>query len=91
VDHPPGTEVHPACKLVPRKPWPQKEIWTLQKQTPLRQASQLDGTDVTALLRRTMGRSSPASFAFLIARLAEPHGLVLDFGPLMFRGRWCWL
>jgi hypothetical protein len=84
VDHPPGTEVHPACKLVPRKPWPQKEIWALQKQTPLRQASQLDGTDVTALLAENDGQVvSPAKLRVPQLRgLAEPHGVVLDFGPL---------
>ena len=48
------------------------------------QASQLDGTDVTALLAENDGQVvSPAKLRVPQLRgLAEPHGLVLDFGPL---------
>jgi Flp pilus assembly protein TadD len=84
VDHAPGTEVHTTDKLLPMKPFPRGEIWTLQKPRPLRNAQRLDGSDVTELLTVTDSRQvSPTRLREPQLRgLAEPHGVVLDFGPL---------
>lgn len=84
VDHPPGTEVHPTDKLMPRKPFPPSELMTVGQRIPLRRAERLDGSDATDLLRENDGQLlSPARIRIPQLRgLAEPHGAVLDFGPL---------
>lgn len=84
VDHPAGTEAQPTDKLRPRKPFPRGKIWTLGARRPLLHASRLDGTDATELLAENDGRVvSPAALRIPQLRgLAEPHGVVLDFGPL---------
>jgi hypothetical protein len=84
VDHPPGTEVHTTGKFLPGKPFPPAQLWTLEKRRPLRQATRLDGSDVTESLTDLDGRMlSPARLRVPQLRgLAEPHGVVLDFGPL---------
>jgi len=84
VDHPPGTEVHTTDKFRPGPPFPAGEIWTLHNRVPLRAATRLDGSDCTDLLQVTDDRRvSPHRLRIPQLRgLAEPHGVVLDFGPL---------
>jgi Flp pilus assembly protein TadD len=84
VDHPPGTEVIPTDKLVPGPPFPPTGLLTLKNPVPPRHAATLDGEDVTAALAAEDGRlASPARLrAPQLRGHAEPHGLVLDFGPL---------
>ncbi|HVY70183.1 MAG TPA: FG-GAP-like repeat-containing protein [Verrucomicrobiae bacterium] len=83
VDHPAGTEAHPTDKLLPGKPFPPGAILTLQNRRPLLHAERLDGTDVTSVLEETDGKLvSPKTREPQLRGLAEPHGVVLDFGPL---------
>lgn len=84
VDHPAGTEVHTTDKFRPGPPFPPGELWTLHRRVPLRAATRLDGTDCTALLQDVDDRRvSPHRLRLPQLRgLAEPHGVVLDFGPL---------
>jgi Tfp pilus assembly protein PilF len=84
VDHEPGTEVHSTDKLLPGRPFPKSAVMTLHNEHPLRSAETLDHRDVTSALRAVDGqRVSPANPRVPQLRgLAEPHGLILDFGPL---------
>jgi len=84
VDHPPGTEVHSTSKLRPGKPFPRPEIKILANRRPLRRAHDQSGTDVTAQLQEIDDlRVSPAKLrATQLRGLAEPHYVILDFGPL---------
>lgn len=84
VDHPAGTEVHTTGKLRPGRPFLPHEFVTLDNRHPLRQAVDRDGRDVTALLAAADERFvSPAKLRVPQLRgLAEPHSVVLDFGPL---------
>ena len=84
VDHPAGTEVHTTDKLRPRGPFPRGTLWTLQNRVPLLSATRLDGSDVTARLQQVDHRMlSPRKLREPQLRgLAEPYGVVLDFGPL---------
>lgn len=84
VDHPAGTEVHTTDKLRPAKPFPRGELWTLARRHPLLKATTLDGADVTELLQDADSRKvSPTRLRIPQLRgLAEPHGVILDFGPL---------
>ena len=84
VDHEPGTEVHSTDKLLPGPPFPAGVLVTLQSEHPLQRAERLDGQDVTSALRIVDGRrvSPPALRIPQLRGMAEPHGLVLDFGPL---------
>jgi hypothetical protein len=84
VDHEPGTEVHSTDKLLPGKPFPSGTIVTLHNEHPLQAATRLDGQEVTSALKSVDGRRvSPSKLRTPQLRgLAEPHGLVLDFGPL---------
>jgi Tfp pilus assembly protein PilF len=84
VDHDPDTEVHATDKLLPRGPFPRGTILTLLHEHPLRKAETLDGEEVTAALKTVDGRRvSPRKLRVPQLRgLAEPHGWVLDFGPL---------
>ena len=84
VDHPPGTEVHPLDKLMPGPPFPETKVWVLRDPVPLREAHRLEGEDVTALLVAADGQqvSPPRLRPPQLRGLAEPHGLVLDFGAL---------
>ncbi len=84
VDHEAGTEVHSADKLLPGKPFPQGGIITLYNEHRLRRAEMLDGQDVTVALKHVDGlRVSPPKLRVPQLRgLAEPHGMVLDFGAL---------
>lgn len=84
VDHPPGLEVHPTDKLLPSGPFPRGTLLALHREHPLRRAETDAGIDVTDLLRAVDGRrASPPRLRIPQLRgLAEPHGLILDFGPL---------
>ncbi|HUS35071.1 MAG TPA: FG-GAP-like repeat-containing protein [Verrucomicrobiae bacterium] len=84
VDHEPGVEVHSTDKLRPGKPFPKGAIITLRNEHPLQRAETLEGRDVTATLQKVdQQRVSPANLRGPQLRgLAEPHGMVLDFGPL---------
>ena len=83
VDHEPGTEVHSTDKLLPGKPYPPGRLLTLHHEHPLQRAETLDGQEVTTALKAVDGRrvSPPQLRVPQLRGLAEPHGLVLDFGP----------
>ncbi len=84
VDHPPGTEVHSTDKLRSGRPYPEGGLVTLREERPLRHAATLEGRDVTEALRAVDGRrvSPPRLRTPQLRGLAEPHGVMLDFGPL---------
>ncbi len=84
VDHPKGTEVHSTSKLRSRKPYPLPTLMTLGNPHPLRDATDLDGKNITVELSKTDGNmASPRKLRSPQLRgLAEPHGIVLDFGSL---------
>ena len=84
VDHPAGTEAHPLDKLMPGRPFSPSGVITLRGEYPLLKATTLSGNDVTAQLRSVDAkRVSPEKLRDPQKRgLAEPHGVVLDFGPL---------
>ena len=84
VDREPGAEVHPTDKLLPSKPFPTGTLMTLHQEHPLRRAEDFEGRKVTSALRIVDGRrvSPPKLRAPQLRGLAEPHGWVLDFGPL---------
>lgn len=84
VDHPVGTEVHATSKLLPGKPWIPHRLVQLSRQVPLRGAKDHEGVDVTDRLLRIDGaKVSPSRLRDPQFRgLAEPHGVILDFGPL---------
>jgi tetratricopeptide (TPR) repeat protein len=84
ADHPPGTEVHPSDKMLPGKPFPPSELVTVGHRYPLLRATRLDRSDLTALLQENDGQLvSPLKLRIPQLRgLAEPHGVILDFGEL---------
>src|SRR5262249_25723656 len=84
VDHPPDTEIHTMGKLVPGKPFPSHDLVTLQRRRPLLTAVNHQGTDVTALLPEADRKMVPPTRLRLpqMRGLAEPHSVILDFGPL---------
>jgi tetratricopeptide (TPR) repeat protein len=84
ADHPPGTEVHPTDKMLPAKPYPPSELVTVGCRYPLLKATSLDGHDVTDLVRENDGKLlSPVRLRVPQLRgLAEPHGVIVDFGRL---------
>jgi len=84
VDHPSNTLVHPASKMVPGRPFPPHELWTLRPLASPKQASRSDGLDVTAALAEIDGvRVSPIHLREPQLRgLAEPFSVTLDFGQL---------
>ena len=84
VDHEPGTEVHSTDKLLPGKPFRSGTVMTLHNEHSLQRAATFDGLEVTSALKSVDGRRvSPRKLRVPQLRgLAEPHGLVLDFGTL---------
>lgn len=84
VDHPVGVEVHPTDKLLPRGPFSAGEIVPLSGEHRLLRAETLKGVDVTERLKKVDGvRVSPEALRVPQQRgLAEPHGVILDFGAL---------
>jgi hypothetical protein len=87
ADHPPEVEAHSLDKLVPGKPFPPSELIVTEHEHPLLKAVSLTGEDVTERLRKIDGaRFSPAKLRVPQKRgLAEPFGVVLDFGELDLR------
>lgn len=90
VDHPAGTEVHSTDKLVPGRPFPPTHLVTLHRRMPLRRATDLTGAEVTDALQQEDGvMVSPRELRAPQQRgHAQPHGVVLDFGPLDPRRPW---
>jgi Tfp pilus assembly protein PilF len=84
VDHPAGTLVHPASKMVPSHPFPPHELWTLRPVAALKRATRSDGLDVTEALTAADGhRVAPVRLREPQLRgLAEPFSITLDFGEL---------
>ncbi|MSU35426.1 MAG: tetratricopeptide repeat protein [Pedosphaera sp.] len=84
VDHPPDTEIHSTSKLLPGKPFLPHQLMAIRNRIPLRQAVDLSGRDVTDRLQAADSmRVSPETLrAPQLRGLAEPHGVILDFGPL---------
>ncbi|MCC7377470.1 MAG: VCBS repeat-containing protein [Verrucomicrobiales bacterium] len=84
VDRQPGVEVHATDKLLPSGPYVPGSLWTLHSERPLQRAETLDGQEITQALRQIDGQraSPPRLRAPQLRGLAEPHGYVLDFGPL---------
>jgi Flp pilus assembly protein TadD len=84
VDHEPGTEVHSTDKLLPAGPFPPSALMTLHDEHRLRRAETLDGREVTTNLVAVDGQrvSPPRVRPPHLRGLAEPHGWILDFGPL---------
>lgn len=84
ADLEPGTEVVPSDKLLPGQPFPPSELFTFHREQPLRKATTLSGRDVTDLLAKTDTRrvSPDALRSPQLRGLAEPHGVILDFGRL---------
>jgi Tfp pilus assembly protein PilF len=85
VDHPASVEVHPTNKLLPKGPFPQPGFVAVANEHPLLHAETLRGVDVTERLKKADGiRVSPDALRVPQQRgLAEPHGVILDFGELM--------
>ena len=84
ADHPGDTLVLPTSKMLPGRPFPPHELWTLRKVAALKQATRSDGLDVTAVLASTDGqRVAPVRLRQAQLRgLAEPFSVTMDFGPL---------
>jgi len=84
ADHPAGTKVATTGKMLPGRPFIPHELVTLDHPRPLRHAENLGGADVTAELEETDGRLvSPSRLRIPQLRgLAEPSGVILDFGVL---------
>jgi Flp pilus assembly protein TadD len=84
ADHPPGVEVHSTSRLVPGKPFPSHALVGVSGRIPFREARTLEGVDVTASLADNDGvKVSPPHIRGTHYRgLAEPHGVILDFGSL---------
>lgn len=84
VDHPANVEAHPTDKLMPGRPFSPSGITILQNEYPLHKAETLSGRDVTEQLRHEdTRRVSPERLLDPQKRgLAEPHGVILDFGAL---------
>jgi len=84
VDHPAGTTVHPTSKMLPGKPFPPHELWTLTSVATLRKAVRSDGLDVTRELEATDKEMvKPIRLREPQLRgLAEPFSFTMDFGPL---------
>ncbi len=84
VDHPAGTMVCPTSKMLPGKPFPPHELWTLRPLAALKEAVRSDGLDVTESLAKADRRMvSPTRLREPQLRgLAEPYSVTMDFGPL---------
>ncbi len=84
VDHELGTEVHSTDKLLQGKPFPTGTLVTLHREHPLLKAENLEGQDVTFVLKNLDTRrvSPPTLRTPQLRGLAEPHGVILDFGTL---------
>jgi tetratricopeptide (TPR) repeat protein len=84
VDHPAGTIAAPTSKMLPGRPFPPHEVWTLRPRSALKRATRSDGLDATELLAAKDGRLvGPVRLREPQLRgLAEPFSITLDFGEL---------
>ena len=84
ADHPPGTEIHSSSKLRPGRPFAPHELVLLKNRRPLLNATAANVPNATSLLAENDGRvvSPPALRPSHLRGLAEPHSILLDFGPL---------
>lgn len=84
VDHPAGTQVATSSKMVPGRPFPPHELWTLRPVALVKQATRSDGLDVTEALAAIDGkRVCPIHLREPQLRgLAEPFSITMDFGDL---------
>jgi len=84
VDRPGNSMVESVDKLLPGGPFPATALRAFHSPLPPARATTLEGLDVTAALREIDGaRASPARLREPQLRgLAEPHGVVLDFGEV---------
>jgi len=84
VDHPANTMVLPTSKMVPGRPFPPHELWTLSKIASIQHATRSDGLDITEKLVAIDGnRVGPVHLREAQLRgLAEPFSIDLDFGEL---------
>lgn len=90
ADLPPGFALVPNDKLLPGKPFPASELVLFHNERQPASASNLAGQDVTALLRTVDGQrvSPPALRIPQLRGLAEPHGVILEFGELETSRPW---
>jgi hypothetical protein len=84
VDHPAGTLVHPTSKMVPGKPFPPHELWTLRPVASVQNALRSDGKDMSDALSADDGKMvSPVRLREPQLRgLAEPFSVTMDFGSM---------
>lgn len=90
VDHPNNTEILPTSKLLPGPPFPAPNVITVDQRQPLRSAFNLVGEEVTAAVQKIDKHyASPQKLrAPQLRGLAEPHGVILDFGQLALDKPW---
>ena len=88
VDHPEGTVVLPTSKLLPGKPFPPHELWTLRPLATLKKATRSEGLDVTDALAKTDREMvSPVRLREPQLRgLAESFSVTMNFGELPANG-----
>ncbi|HYG35602.1 MAG TPA: FG-GAP-like repeat-containing protein [Clostridia bacterium] len=84
VDHPEGTVVHPTSKMLPGRPFPPHELWTLRPVASVQKATRSDGLDITAaLVANDCQMVSPVRLREPQLRgLVEPYSVTMDFGQL---------
>jgi hypothetical protein len=84
LDHPAGTLVHPTSKMLPGRPFPPHELWTLNKLASIQHATRSDGLDVADALANSDGkRVGPIQLREPQLRgLAESFWISMDFGTL---------
>ncbi|MDB6053813.1 MAG: Tetratricopeptide 2 repeat protein [Verrucomicrobiales bacterium] len=84
IDHPANQEVFSTSKLLPRGPFPNPAILVGESEHNLVHAETLTGKAVTtALLHTDQVMVSPDKLrAPQLRGLAEPHGIILDFGEI---------
>ncbi|MBT5925799.1 MAG: tetratricopeptide repeat protein [Verrucomicrobia bacterium] len=84
VDRQKNQEIHSTDKLLPSAPYPDGSLITVHKEYPLLKANDLEGREITSVLKAVDSqRVSPSKLrASHLRGLAEPHGCILDFGPI---------
>jgi hypothetical protein len=82
IDHPPDVIVRPTSKMLPGRPFPPHELWTLRRLAGVASAQRSDGMDMTAALAKIDHQmAGPVRVREPQLRgLAEPFTLTLDFG-----------
>lgn len=81
VDHPADTIVVPTSKMMPGRPFPPHQLWTLHPLSPAQDALRSDGTDMTSALRAMDGiKAGPVTIREAQLRgLAEPWWIEFTF------------